>query len=72
MFNRIVFLNFKIGLSLFGCAEKYTAQSTHCAVQSSVVQYSPVYWTVVDSTGLYWAVLEFNGLNWAVLGFSGL
>ena len=24
-------LNFKIGLSLFGCAEKYTEQSTHCA-----------------------------------------
>ena len=24
--------NFKIGLSLFGCAEKYTEQSTHCAV----------------------------------------
>ena len=26
------FLNFKIGLSLFGCAEKYTLQSTHCAL----------------------------------------
>ena len=24
--------DFKIGLSLFGCAEKYTFQSTHCAV----------------------------------------
>ena len=23
--------NFKIGLSLFGLAEKYTEQSTHCA-----------------------------------------
>ena len=25
--------NFRIGLSLFGCAEKYTEQSTHCAMQ---------------------------------------
>ena len=37
MFNRIVFFkfysNFKIGLSFFFCAEKYTAQSTHCALQ---------------------------------------
>ena len=24
--------NFKIGLSLFGCAEKYTVQSTQCAM----------------------------------------
>ena len=32
MFNRVVFLKFKIGLSLFGCAEKYTALSTHCVM----------------------------------------
>ena len=24
--------NFKMGLSLFGCAEKYIEQSTHCAM----------------------------------------
>ena len=28
--------NFKIGLSLFGCAEKYTEQSTHCALGNIV------------------------------------
>ena len=33
MFNSIVF--FKIGLTLFGCSEKYTLQSTHCAVEST-------------------------------------
>ena len=32
MFNGMPNSNFKIGLSLFGCAEKYTEQSTHCAV----------------------------------------
>ena len=32
MFNRIVFFSNKIGLSLFGCAEKYTLPSTHCAL----------------------------------------
>ena len=26
--------NFKIGLSLFGCAEKYTEQSTHCTLEA--------------------------------------
>ena len=33
MFNGMPNSNFKIGLSLFGCAEKYTEQSTHCAVR---------------------------------------
>ena len=28
----LYFLNLKIGLSLFGCAEKYTALSTHCVM----------------------------------------
>ena len=28
---------FKIGLSLFGCAEKYTLQSTHCALEGANV-----------------------------------
>ena len=32
MFNGMPNSNFKIGLSWFGCAEKYTEQSTHCAV----------------------------------------
>ena len=32
MFNGMPNSNFKIGLSLFGCAEKYTEQSTHYAV----------------------------------------
>ena len=33
MFKRIVFfLNFKIGLRLFGCAEKYTLRTAHCAL----------------------------------------
>ena len=32
MFKVYQNLNLKIGLSLFGCAEKYTEQSTHCAV----------------------------------------
>ena len=32
MFHVIPNSNFKIGLSLFGCAEKYTEQSTHCAL----------------------------------------
>ena len=27
--------NFKIGLSLFGCAEQYTEQSTHCAMTTT-------------------------------------
>ena len=27
---------FKIGLSLFGCAEKYTEQNTHCALWNDV------------------------------------
>ena len=26
-------MNFKICLSLFGCAEKYSLQSTHCALE---------------------------------------
>ena len=34
MCNGIPKLNFKIGLSLFGCAEKYTEQSTHRALET--------------------------------------
>ena len=32
MFNGMPNSNFKIGLSLFGCAEKYTEQITHCTL----------------------------------------
>ena len=42
MFNRIVFFKFKIGLSLFSCEEKYTEQSTHCALMLSCVNTTEV------------------------------
>ena len=40
MFNRIVFFKFKIGLSLFGCAEKYTLQNAHSALFQSLTLFS--------------------------------
>ena len=36
MFNSRVFFKFKIGLSLLSCAEKYTLQSTQCALVRQV------------------------------------
>ena len=35
--------NFKIGVSLFGCAEKYTLQSTHCARENKKYEYAKSY-----------------------------
>ena len=37
MFNGMPNSNFKIGLSLFGCAEKYTEQSTHSFLISNTL-----------------------------------
>ena len=38
--------NFKIGLSLFGCAEKYTEQSTQCALVGLALKMDGAAWWI--------------------------